>query len=200
MKFQPHCYVLNLIRPVAEISEKGFRIGWIGSFTTSPYLLDILPAIRKFLVNQVNSELILIGFDKELLREEVSIPNIKMVEWSEDKEGEILDKIDVGILPSPDTPWERGKCGFKLVQYMAAGKPYIYTPLEANCKIDRNGNNLKAKTMDDWYEAFFEVLNNRNKYYEIGLTNRKIAWENYTIEGNFPIYLDLLQRVAKRKL
>ena len=75
-------------------------------------------------------------------------------DWEEETEVRYLKTCDVGIMPLSDEPFNRGKCGFKLIQYMACGLPTISTPMEANVKINRDGNNLFATTPEEWLALF----------------------------------------------
>ena len=74
--------------------------------------------------------------------------------WSEETEVAEIQNFDVGIMPIPDEPWERGKCGYKLVQYMACGRPVVTSPVGANKKIVENGvNGFLASNTDEWIDA-----------------------------------------------
>ena len=46
---------------------------------------------------------------------------------------------DIGIAPTPRDRWTLGKCGFKIVQCMAAGLPVIASPVGANAEIVSHG-------------------------------------------------------------
>ena len=75
-------------------------------------------------------------------------------EWSENTEIEILLSLDVGIMPLPNTPWACGKCGFKLIQYMACGLPVVASPVGVNKDIvENNINGFLAETDQQWYDS-----------------------------------------------
>ena len=133
-----------------------FVIGWIGSRTTSIYILEILPAIEKFLKIYYNVRFDLVGFDKELLsKEELVKYHLNVITWIEEKEIENILTFDIGIMPLHDDPWSRGKCGFKLVQYMSCKKPVIASPVGMNCSLVKEGENgFLVNTADEWFNAF----------------------------------------------
>jgi len=172
-------------------SDSNFVIGWIGSKSTSKYILEIIPSLRKFSQNY-SCEIRLIGFNKDL-RKYLDDISIKFVDWEENTEVEEISKISVGIMPLLNDQWSRGKCGFKLIQYMACAKPTISTPLEANVKINRNGKNLHADSKEEWYNALEEIYLNQERFQKVGFENNLIVSECYSIQANYRNYLDLFR-------
>src|SRR5207253_7756734 len=74
--------------------------------------------------------------------------------WSEGSEIVRISTFDIGIMPLRDTPWERGKCAYKLLQVMAAGKPVIASPVGANAQVVQHGvNGFLADSPDEWADA-----------------------------------------------
>jgi glycosyltransferase involved in cell wall biosynthesis len=132
-----------------------FVIGWIGSKSTSPYIMNILPALTKMMGKYDNIHVNLVGFDKKLLSDEtLNKYPIKVEEWEEEKEIEDILHFDVGIMPLHDDPWSRGKCGFKLVQYMSCKKPVVASPIGINSSLVNDGENgFLAKSIDEWERA-----------------------------------------------
>jgi len=81
------------------------------------------------------------------------------VSWSEETEIKEIQKFDVGIMPLLDNGWERGKCGFKLIQYMACGLPVVGSPVGVNAKIIKHGiNGYQAKNTNEWIWALQKLL------------------------------------------
>ena len=172
-------------------SDNKFVIGWVGSNSTSKYILEIIPVLRKFSQNYP-CEIRLIGFNKDLRKYLEGIP-IKFVDWEEKTEIEEISKISVGIMPLLNDQWSRGKCGFKLIQYMGCAKPTISTPLEANVKINRNGSNLHADNKEEWYNALEEIYLNQERFQKVGRENKLIVSDCYSIQANYQKYLDLFR-------
>lgn len=177
-------------------NASNFKIGWIGSKTTSRHLLTIKNAILKFCSN-FNCEVGLIGFDESLANDFIDYPCVKVIKWTKNTEIEELSKLSLGIMPLLDEPFERGKCGFKLIQYMACGLPTISTPLEANLKIDRGNGNLFAETENDWYDCFLKVWENQEYYQAIGQKNIETVEAYYSLESNVSSYIALFEQLIK---
>ncbi|MFC2094627.1 glycosyltransferase family 1 protein, partial [Bacteroidota bacterium] len=118
VKLFPTVVDINKFRNSRPIKDDVFTIGWIGSPGTAKYLKIIEDALREVSLDK-NIRINLIGANKINLNG-VSINHIK---WDENTEVEEISKFDVGIMPLPDNPWERGKCGFKLIQYLSCNLP-----------------------------------------------------------------------------
>jgi glycosyltransferase involved in cell wall biosynthesis len=184
---------INKYQIVESVADSNFVIGWIGSKTTSKHIVSIASALHTFSKNH-KCIIRLIGFDKSLIKYFTDIP-VEVIEWSEKEEVNVIKTFSVGIMPLIDAPFERGKCGFKLVQYMACSVPTISTPLEANVKINRDNLNLFAGTPSEWISALEELYSNREKYAEIGIKNRKIVEKYYCIQANTDKYLSIFNKI-----
>ena len=83
--------------------------------------------------------------------------------WTEDTEVADLQRIDVGIMPLSDSPWERGKCGLKLIQYMACSRPVVGSPVGVNRDLITDGvNGFKAATHQEWIDALLTLSRDRD--------------------------------------
>jgi glycosyltransferase involved in cell wall biosynthesis len=165
-----------------------FIIGWVGSKNTS---VNVLPLKSVFiqLQQKYNIKLHLIGFDKKLLPLLEGV-HYESIVWEASTEVETISKFDVGIMPLENNFFNQGKCGFKLIQYMACGIPTISTPLEANIKINRNNGNLFATSTEEWFVAFENVINNKDWFkLNVGEKNRQIVENEYCIESNYNKYV-----------
>src|SRR5258708_20287210 len=85
---------------------------------------------------------------------------MRKIAWSEDTEVESIHKFDVGIMPLKDSPWERGKCGYKLIQCMACGIPVVASPVGVNSQIVAHGTDgFLANDEAVWIEGFSPFAN-----------------------------------------
>lgn len=174
--------------------EETFVIGWIGSPSTSVNVLKMLPAFEAF-SSKKKSLLLLVGFDKLLLKNFEHL-NVEVREWDEIHEVDWIKSFDVGIMPLEDTAFNRGKCGFKLIQYMAAGIPTISSPLPANININRSRKNLFATTTAEWIAAFEEVYENKDYYKKIvGVENKQIVSKYYSTQSNSKKFVDIFKSI-----
>lgn len=178
-------------------SEKNtvFTIGWIGSRTTSANVLKLIPAFEA-LREKIDFQLNLIGFDENESNKLAHL-NANIIAWEAGSEIAEIRKFDLGIMPLDVTPFNQGKCGFKLIQYMGCSLPTVSTPLEANVKINRNGKNLHAKTSDVWVTAIEKVYHNQHYFREVGIENYKDFEKYYTVENNSGAYINLFRQVKK---
>jgi glycosyltransferase involved in cell wall biosynthesis len=176
--------------PSLNQSKSKLVIGWIGSPSTQKYL-NLIKDVLGDLVEKFDVKIHLIGandtgFDHESFEE---------IRWSEDTYLDSLSKIDIGIMPLLDTEWERGKCGFKLLQYMGMHKPVIASPIGVNNDIVDSGvNGFLAGTIDEWKIALEVLIKNPNLREEMGLKGREKVEANYSIDGASKQILNVLDR------
>jgi glycosyltransferase involved in cell wall biosynthesis len=124
------------------------RLGWIGTPANARYLDIVIQALRR-LGSSVPVTLVTIGASP---LPDLPVPQ-EVHEWSEDSEGALLAGIDVGVMPLVDDPFERGKCGYKLIQYMAAGRAVIGSPVGVNTDIVTPECGLLANGVEEWMDA-----------------------------------------------
>jgi glycosyltransferase involved in cell wall biosynthesis len=142
----------------AQAAEHGnFVIGWTGTAGNFRFLRDIEPALAAFLARNRDAVFVVVADERPLLP---SLPpaQLKFVPWAADIEHSVLAQMDVGIMPIDDSDLSRGKCSFKMLQYMAAGLPVIVSPYGMNAEVLEMGEiGYGARTNDDWL-ATLEAL------------------------------------------
>lgn len=162
-------------------SSRVFTIGWIGTPATAKYLHVIAPALKSVCAEGA-ARLRLIGAGTV----DIADVPVEVMEWREDREVQDLSTFDVGIMPLPDEPWERGKCGFKLIQYMASGLPVIASPVGVNVDIVQSGRNgFLCKTNDEWATAFRLLMNSAELCVQMGRVGRRMVEEKYCIQVQY---------------
>ena len=168
-------------------------IGWIGLGSNLHYLTAIAPALAR-VVERFPETTIAVCSDKK--PNLLGLP-ISYVPWSADAEAPFLSSISIGIMPLSDGLWERGKCAFKMLQYMSTGRPCVVSPAFMNAKILREGDvGLSAVTCEEWTEALCSLLSDRAAAQEMGQAGRKLAVENYSVNVLAPRFAAQLRRLA----
>ena len=126
--------------------------------------------------------------------------HLRLVPWSEEDEVELIRSLDIGIMPLPDTPWTRGKCGYKLIQYMACGLPVIASPVGVNTSIVEHGvTGFLAETEDEWREALATLLADPELRQRMGEAGRKKVEAEYSLQVWGPRVASMLMQVLERE-
>jgi len=177
------------VRPSSEQAT----IGWIGSAGNLRYLTGIAPALSR-VVDRFPSTVIAVCCDRPPVLP--GLP-VRFMPWSEDTEADFLASITIGIMPLEDGPWERGKCSFKMLQYMAAGRPCVVSPVGMNSELLREAElGRSATTIDQWTEALSSLIADRDSAARMGAAGRALAVARYSVAALAPRLAELLRRLA----
>jgi glycosyltransferase involved in cell wall biosynthesis len=179
-----------------KVKNDAYLIGWIGSKSTSKNLVLMKNVFQKIIEFNPNISFHFMGFDNSQ-KNMLGLANIHFLDWSEKEEHLFLNSIDAGIMPLQDTPSNRGKCGFKLIQYMAMGKPTLSTPLESNIKINRDNKNIFASNENEWLESIKLLFENKEQMKSVGEKNQEIVRKYYSIEANHTTYIEIFLKLSK---
>ncbi|MBA4368909.1 MAG: glycosyl transferase family 1, partial [Desulfobacterium sp.] len=172
--------------------SKPFNIGWIGSPSTSGYLQDLQPVLSELCEDQ-NTYVTLVG----AAMDSIQGPRIRSFEWSEATEVKDIQQFDVGIMPLPDTLWAKGKCGYKLIQYMACGCPVVASSIGANREIVDNGKNgFLSTTLQEWRDNLIRLREDAGLRDRLGTNGRKMVEEKYCLQVTGPRLAALIQNLV----
>ena len=161
--------------PAAGEPDGVLRIGWIGSPTTTRYLAAIAPALRQ-LAGERRIRLVAIG----AAALEMPGIDVELLPWDQRAEAEMLRRCDIGVMPLADTPWERGKCGYKLIQYMACGLPVVASPVGANRQIVNDGRDgFLADGDTAWHAALARLCDDAALRRQLGAAGRRKVETTY---------------------
>jgi glycosyltransferase involved in cell wall biosynthesis len=176
----------------AGAATRPFTIGWIGSPLTARFLDDIREPLE-WATHALGARILLIGAGDAALKGVAA----ERVAWSQEREAALLQDIDVGIMPLPDTPFERGKCGYKLIQYMASGKPVVASPVGANNDIVAHAvDGFIAAGAEEWKAAFERIAGDRERGRQMGAAGREKVRQSYGIEAATESIAAVLQQVS----
>ncbi|MGH3426275.1 MAG: glycosyltransferase [Mycobacteriales bacterium] len=151
-------------------------LGWIGSPTTAPYLRGVVSVLERFAKQSSRAvRLLVVGG---------SAPRIAGVEaeeraWSPDAEHEALAEMDIGLMPLDDTPWSRGKCAYKALQYMACGIPPVVDDVGISADTV-GGAGYVAADSAQWLEALHALADDPGLRTRLGEAGRRRVEEEYS--------------------
>jgi len=170
-----------------KMDNQSVVVGWIGSQSTLKYLKDKRDILNK-LVEKYNIEVHIVGASENLNL----YKNEKHIEWSEETEVASILNFDIGIMPLNDTPWEQGKCAYKLIQYMGCGIPVVASPVGANKDVVEDGcSGFLPHTDEEWFQCLENYILNPDLRKTHGSLGRKIVAEKYCLDITSPKILSI---------
>lgn len=173
---------IEMEKYVPQVVEKDFiTIGWIGSAKTLFYLEDIKDVFEEIGKREKNVKLKIIAddfFDLENME-------VLKVNWTSENEIDELNSIDIGIMPLTVDDWSKGKCGFKLIQFMALKKPCVCSPVGVNRDIVNDGENgFWAKDKNQWKETILKLIRDKHLRQEMGDNAGKKVRKEFSTKEN----------------
>jgi glycosyltransferase involved in cell wall biosynthesis len=170
-------------------------VGWIGTPQTSRYLKSLLPVFEA-IKNEMPVRFVAVGANPQ----DFEGTAVEAWLWSEGSEVESVQQFDVGVMPLEDSPWERGKCGYKLIQYMACGVPVVASPVGVNCEIvEPEKNGLLADSLEEWDRALRSLLSvDCSVRDDMGENGRKRVEDWYSLQAQAPRLLSLIRDASRQ--
>lgn len=189
------------LHPLARAADDGrtemakLRVGWLGSDLSIRETLfprwEMLAKIQK-----------LLDFDFIVCSAPRPTPPSRdlgwsFLEWSPVIEERIGMHFDIGIMPLEDNEYQRGKCGMKLLQYMAAGLPVVASPVGVNADLVRHGETgFLAESVADWHDAISALQLSPDLRARFGRAGRALCEARYSRQVWFPVLQQLLATVS----
>jgi glycosyltransferase involved in cell wall biosynthesis len=189
----PTCVEPDLY-PVAEHRRTGdVRLVWIGSSSTLQGLKMIAPLLEHVGRRCPGVRLKLVC-DSFLQLENLPIDAVR---WTEAGEGRELAGADVGISWIPDDDWSRGKCGLKVLQYMAAGLPVIANQVGVHPDMVTPGETgFLATTPDEWADAIVRLAADPGLRRRMGRAARQRVEARYSVAAGARLWRGILDGLA----
>jgi glycosyltransferase involved in cell wall biosynthesis len=180
---------------VAEQARTGpVTIGWIGSPSTWVLVRPFLELLEQ-LSNKFGIEVRVVGAG--VIAEVDKFPGLQLIEWTEESEIAEVQKMDIGIMPVWDGPFLRGKCGYKLIQYMACALPVVASPVGANSEIVVAGETgFLATSIDEWKAALERLIGDRELRLRMGGAGRERDARLYSLKAHAPRLVEILRSVV----
>lgn len=167
-------------------------VGWIGSPATAHYLREVAAALAP-----LHASGLIRGVAVGARPDQVAGTVFQPREWREETEAEALRGFDIGIMPLRDELWERGKCGYKLIQYMASGLPVVASPVGVNTEIVSEGvNGLLASEPGQWADAIARLARDPDLRRSMGEAGRQRVRQRYSLQAQAGRLIDMLRNMA----
>lgn len=177
-------------------------IGWIGTHSTYQFLERLFPVFRR-LAAKHKFVLRVIGSGKRA----IDLPGVEVevLDWELGREISDFQTLDIGVYPifpggSANSAWIQGKSGFKAIQYMAVGVPFVMSPVGVCAEIGEPGaTHLNAETDDDWYNSLDLLLSERERCRSIGDAGRAFFAANFDLSRFVGVLANELVSVANNE-
>ncbi len=199
-QFNDHVHVIpttldtSTHKPGPRPPHQGVCIGWNGSPSTVPYFHALTPAltrVKQRFGDRVYFKLVGDGAYRN--------PALDLVgqAWKEATEVEDTLEFDLGLMPLPDDPWTRGKCGFKALLYMALAIPPVVSPVAVNAEIVEDGVcGFTAATDDEWVDKIGRLVEDAPLRQTFGQRGREVVVQRYSLDSQKDRYVQLLRSLA----
>ena len=168
-----------------------FTVGWIGSPSTAAYLNALIGPLSQ-LALEGPVRVVVVGARAPV------IVGVEVIEraWREDTEVEQILAFDVGVMPLPDDDWARGKCAFKLIQYMACGIPVVASAVGANKDVVAPDCGFLVEHEGGWVQALRALRDSPDLRGHMGASGRHRVEGHYSLEVALPKMAAVLTRIA----
>lgn len=190
----------EVFRPVEKHNEVPV-LGWIGTHSTFPFLKWIFPVLES-LAKKHRFALRVVGAGvDEIAVDGVEVSNLP---WQLDREVEDFQSVDIGLYPmtlssSASNEWLLGKSGFKAIQYMAVGVPFVMSPIGVASELGDPGvTHLNATTPDDWYTHLDKLLSDESLRARMGKAGRQHSLEEFTVSRQAELLAKTLKDAGSR--
>jgi glycosyltransferase involved in cell wall biosynthesis len=179
-------------RNQAGESHAGFTVGWLGSPSTTRYVHALADVFSRVAASGPLRVVVVGGSTVEM-------PGVTLEQraWSKASEAAEIARFDVGVMPLDDGPWERGKCGYKLIQYMACGKPVVASPVGVNVDLAIPGETGEiASTPAEWVAALERLRADPGRRAREGQCGRALVERRYALQVTAPRIAALLKEIG----
>lgn len=187
----------NYPAKVYENKTGEFILGWIGGNQNLHYLDMLIEPLNR-LVDEYNFKMIVVaGRDYKNAGAKFKIEN---QQWNLAMEKDIIRSFDIGLMPIEDNAVGRGKCSFKLLQYMGLGGVGVATDVMVNGEIIEDGKNgfLVSRDNGNWDIVIRKILNDIGRLSIYGENARKTVANRYSFSSNYNIFEQFIN--VKKKM
>ncbi len=186
-------------RPIESPSKRASKqiIGWSGLGAGFKYLLGIERALAAVLDKHKDAVLRVVS-DVEPVFRLLDNSRVEYIPWSPENEVEMIQEMSVGIMPTDDSLWARGKCSYKMLLYMSCGLPVVVSPVGMNNEVLSLGKiGFGPRVDSEWVDYITWLLDNSGQGAEMGMVGRKIVEEHYSLHVLSPRLAAYIKRFSR---
>lgn len=182
----------GVFAPSPKSESAKIRIGWSGLEYNFRYLQSLSPVFRK-LLERLPVEIVILSGSPPA---HFDFP-FRFEKWNAQKEAQQINEFDIGVMPLADDAWSRGKCGMKLLQFMALELPSVSSPVGVNRQILQDGvNGFLADSPRAWEERLVQLVQEEGLRRRLGREARKTVEQDFSMQSWFPKILALQAQYA----
>lgn len=178
-----------------ESLRRGTTIGWIGSPGTSYLLKTIAPALAAVCQRHPDVSVKIVGAASDFV-----LPGVRteQCDWDAGRERADLQSFDIGLMPLDDAPFNRGRLGYKMIQYMAVGIPVVASDIGLNKTVIRNGENgFLAGSNEEWNERLLLLITSPDLRRRLGAAGRHMAEERFSLARQAEHLITIIRHCAR---
>lgn len=169
-------------------------LGWMGTAGNFPFLSSIVDELRRLLVKY--PDLIVRIVSNQPFEPLLGVERVQQIRWTAETELSWLQSFDIGLMPLIDSPLTRGKCAFKMIQYMSLGIPVVVSPVGANVEVFSEAPPIGYMPNEGlWFEAISHLIEEPLVRREMGSAGRARAEELFSIRAVLPAYASIFERL-----
>lgn len=178
------------------MDTKPLNIGWIGDGPAHFENLQLLvPIFRECINRNYNIKLIIVGsLGSEKLKSlfntipGMNVEYIDSLDWSEhDVVPKTIQTFDIGVMPLTNTSWNKGKCAFKAIEYMACGVPVVISDVGENKYLVEDGKNgFSALNTEDWVGKMEQLIFSKELRKKLGQMGQYTVRNAYSYHVTVP--------------
>ena len=181
----------------ARGDDKKPVIGWIGTYDGLETHVRLLEGVFQELANRYRFQFVLVTRPGKAPFRFDGV-DMKLIPWTYESEVALMSEFDIGVMPLRDTPWVQGKCGLKILQYMAMGIPSVSERLGANCDIVNDGvDGFLARGKTEWVEKISRLIESPQLRKSMGESGRKKVIGQYSLEIMTPLLIQALRSAGR---
>lgn len=176
----------------SDISNPTFTIGWMGTPSTQKYVVNISAQLTNICL-KFGARLLLVGANRSIA-EHFPSDILEVLTWEESREVEFIKMFDIGIMPLHDGPWEKGKCGYKLIQYLGCGVPALASDVGVNRDILNNTEGgVLVENDNEWEDKLSQLICNPNLIAQFGEQGAVLVDKYYSLKSQSKLLASILR-------